>query len=129
MGQRILVSCDQCGCKKEMSVGVGLMSNNPDVIASCLDGKEAEEWKRLYSCQKINYFQAEQKVFYCDHCKELSCRLVVDADLKDGSTVTLGNQCGKCGAKLQEVSLEAHHMVCPVCKIGDLSWKQVGLWD
>ena len=129
MGQRILVSCDRCGCKKEMSVGAGLMSNNPEIIASCLNGEEAKEWRRMRSRQEIDSFRAEQKVFYCERCKDLFCRLTVDAALTDGGKVTFGNQCEKCHGELREVSLEARHMRCPICKEGDLSWKQVGFWD
>ena len=129
MGQRILLSCDNCGCKKEMSVGAGLMSRNPDVIASCLKEREAGEWRQLYDRQRIASFRAQQKVFFCEHCNDLSCQLTVDAVLADGSKATFGDKCKKCDNKLQEVNLEAHHMVCPVCKAGDLSWKQVGFWD
>lgn len=129
MGQRILLSCAACGCKKEMSVGAGLMSRNEDVIASCLPQGEAAEWRRLYEGQKITSFRAEQKVFYCDHCKDIFCRLVVDAELADGSQIVFGNRCAQCGGELREVDLQAHHMICPICGEGDLSWKQVGFWD
>lgn len=129
MGQRILLSCDSCGCKKEMSVGVGLMSRNPDVIASCLDQEEAAEWRQQYNQQRISSFQAEQKVFYCGHCNDLFCRLIVDAVLTDGAKIVFGSKCEKCGNELKEIGLEAHHMVCPICRTGDLSWKQAGLWD
>lgn len=129
MGKRILLSCDKCGCKKEMSVGTGLMTNNPDIIASCLNEEEAKEWTQLYSQNKISFHQAKQKVFYCDHCRGLFCQLTVDATLTDGKEMTFGNKCEKCGNELEEISLETRHMVCPVCKEGDLSWKQAGLWD
>lgn len=112
-----------------MSVGAGLMSRNPEVIASCLYGEEAEEWKRLYEQQKVSSFCSEQKVFYCGHCRDLFCRLIVNAGLTDGSKATFGDRCGKCGEELKEVSLKAHHMTCPICRTGDLSWKQVGFWD
>lgn len=129
MGQRILLSCESCGCKKEMSVGAGLMSNNPDIIASCLNKKESAEWRQLYEQQKTDTFHAQQKVFYCEHCNDLFCQLTVDAVLTDGRKVTFGDRCKKCDTKLQEVNLEAHHMACPICKAGLLSWKQTGLWD
>lgn len=129
MGQRILISCDTCGCKKEMSVGAGLMSNNPEVIASCLPQSEAGEWRKIYDQQKVRFFNAQQKVFYCKVCNDLFCNLTVDAELTDGSKVTFGNYCTQCGGELQEVDMQAHHMVCPICRTGDLSWKQVGLWD
>lgn len=129
MGKRILLSCDRCGCKKEMSVGAGLLSNNPDIIASCLNEKEAGEWRRLYGENKVSSYQAQQKVFYCEHCKDLFCQLTVNAGLTDGTEIIFGNRCEKCGGELEEISLETRHMVCPVCKVGDLSWKQVGFWD
>lgn len=112
-----------------MSVGAGLMSRNPDVIASCLKEGETGKWRRLYNGQKIDSFRAQQKVFYCEHCNDVFCQLTVDAVLMDGKEITFGDQCEKCDNKLQEVNLEAHHMVCPICKVGDLSWKQVGFWD
>ncbi len=129
MGQRILISCDACGCKKEMSVGAGLMSNNSEVIASCLPQAEAEEWKRLCEQQKVRFFNAQQKVFYCDKCHDIFCLLTVEAELTDGSRIILGNHCTQCGEELQEIELQAHHMICPICHTGDLSWKQIGLWD
>lgn len=129
MGQRILAACDVCGTKKEMSVGAGLMTNNPDIIASCLNPEEAAEWKSLYSQQKVDSYRALQKVFFCDHCKDLRCQLTVSATLKDGTEVTFGDKCAKCHGALQEVSLEARHQTCPVCGKGDLSWKQTGFWD
>ncbi len=129
MGKVILLSCERCGCKKEMSVGVGLMSNNPMVIASCLNKEEAETWRELNSQQKIDFFQAEQKVLYCEHCKDLQCQLTVEADLTDGTKVVFGRRCEKCQSELVEISLRTHHMLCPICKEGDLSWKEVGLWD
>lgn len=129
MGQRILLSCKECGCKKEMSVGVGLMSNNPEIIASCLNAEEAKSWRELNSQQKIDFFQAEQKVFYCEHCKDLLCQLTVEAELADGTKIVFGNRCETCHGELVEISLKTHHMPCPICKNGDLGWKQVGLWD
>ena len=53
MGQRIALTCERCSCRETMSVEGGLMSNNPDVIAACLNPKEAEEWKRLYQNNKV----------------------------------------------------------------------------
>lgn len=129
MGQRILLSCDQCGCKKEMSVGAGLMTNNPDIIASCLDAEEAGEWQRLYGGGKIASFRAEQKVYYCEQCQDLMCQLTVNAVLTDGQEKIFGARCEKCRGPLQEMDLELHHRICPVCHRGDLSLKQVGLWD
>lgn len=129
MGQRILLSCDICDCKKEMSVGAGLMSRNADVIASCLPAGEAEEWRKLYDGKKIAAFRAEQKVFYCGNCKDLLSRMTVNAELVDGNKIVLGNRCAQCGGELQELDLQTHHMICPICGRGDLSWKQVGFWD
>lgn len=129
MGQRILLLCDTCGCKKEMSVGAGLLSGRPDIIASCLDPKDAETWRWLYDGKKIGSFRSEQKVYYCEHCKDLVCQLTVNARLTDGTEKILGNRCEKCHNELQEIDMEAHHMICPICGNGDLSWKQVGFWD
>lgn len=129
MGQRILLSCDTCGCKEEMSVGAGLLSNRPDIIASCLTPKEAGEWQQLYDGKKIDSFRSEQKVYYCEHCQELVCQLTVNAILTDGTTRIFGDHCGKCQGQLREMDMQAHHMICPICGRGDLSWKQVGFWD
>ena len=112
-----------------MSVGAGLMSRNSDVIASCLNKEEAAEWRQLCDRQEVSSFQAEQKVFYCGHCNDLFCQLIVNAGLTDGKSVVFGNKCDKCGNELHGIDLEARHMVCPVCKTGDLSWKQTGFWD
>lgn len=128
MGQRILLSCTQCNHKKEMSVGKGLMSNNPDVIASCLNADEAEAWRQLYHSQKISFFQAEQKVFYCEHCNDLFCQLSVDATLADGQVITFGNKCRVCHNGLWEIDTRANP-VCPICHNGVLNRKQIGLWD
>lgn len=128
MGQRILLSCTQCNHKKEMSVGVGLMSNNPDIIASCLNADEAEEWRKLYQSQQISFFQAEQKVFYCEHCNDLFCQLSVDTTLMDGREVTFGDKCQECHSKLQEIDTQAKPM-CPICRSGVLIRQQIGLWD
>lgn len=128
MGQRILLSCTQCNHKKEMSVGVGLMSNNPDIIVSCLNTDEAEEWRQLYHSQKISFFQAEQKVFYCGHCNDLFCQLSVDMALVDGREITLGNKCQVCHKELLEIDTRANPM-CPICHSGVLNRKQIGLWD
>lgn len=128
MGQRILLSCEKCGCKKEMSVGVGLMSNQPDIIASCLNEEEANKWQQLYHNKKVASFRAEQKVYYCENCKDLFGLLSVDAELTDGNKVTFGNKCRTCRKELEPIELQAH-MKCPICKSGDLHWKQTGLWD
>ena len=71
MGQRIALSCKDCGMHKEISVGVGLMSNNPDVIASSLSKEDAEEWKILLGQKKMTSFVAEQKAYYCPHCNDI----------------------------------------------------------
>lgn len=128
MGQRILLSCTQCNHKKEMSVGMGLISNNSDVIASCLNTDEAEEWRQLYQSQKIRFFQAEQKVFYCGHCNDLFCQLSVDMTLEDGREKTFGNKCQVCHNEMQEIDTQASPM-CPICHSGVLNRKQIGLWD
>lgn len=129
MGQRILLSCDRCNCKKEMSVGAGLMTRRPDIIAGCLDPKEAEEWRKLYDANRISSYQSEQKPYYCAHCRELVCQLTVDAALTDGSKVVFGSKCNTCRNDLQEISLETQQTECPVCGNGKLSWQQTGLWD
>lgn len=128
MGQRIVLSCEKCGCQKTMSVGSGLMSNNAEVIASCLNQKEAGDWQRLCQENKISFFRASQRVFYCGHCNDLLCQLSVDIELTDGNKMVLGNMCGVCGKELQEIELQAHP-ICPLCKSGELSYKQIGLWD
>lgn len=129
MGQRVLLSCDACSCKKEMSIGAGLLSNRPDIIASCLEPKEAEEWRKLYDGKSIGSFHAEQKVYYCKHCQDLVCQLTVNALLTDGTIKIFGNRCEKCQTELREMDMQVHHMICPICGKGDLSWKQIGFWD
>lgn len=111
-----------------MSVGAGLMSNRPDIIASCLNEEESKKWQRLYDNKEITSFQAEQKVYYCENCKDLFCLLSVDTELADGNKVTFGNKCQKCHKELKQIDLQPH-MKCPICNSGDLSWKQTGLWD
>ncbi|MBD5488768.1 MAG: hypothetical protein HDR13_08230 [Lachnospiraceae bacterium] len=128
MGQRILLSCTQCNLKKEMSVGVGLMCNNPDVIASCLEADDAKEWQRLFHSNQVSFFQAQQEAFYCDHCNDLFCQLSVDVTLTDGRELTFGNKCQVCHNKLQEIDTQASPM-CPICHSGILIRKNIGLWD
>lgn len=128
MGQRIALSCKDCGLNKEISVGAGLMSNNPDVIASCLDKEDAEQWKTLYGQKKIASFVAEQKPYYCLHCNDVFSLLTVEADLTDGRKVILGNKCRKCHGGLHEIILQKHR-TCPVCKGGKFNWQQTGYWD
>lgn len=128
MGQRIVLSCEKCGFQKTMSVGSGLMSNNVDVITSCLDKEDAVKWQQLNSAKKISFFRARQKVYYCGHCNDLFCQLSVDAELIDGDKVVLGNRCEKCGNEMREINPE-NHIICPICNGGELSRKQIGLWD
>ncbi len=128
MGQRIRLSCTQCNYQKEMSVGTGLMSNNPDVIGSCLNTDEAEEWKQLYHGKKISFFRAEQKVFYCAHCNDLFCRLSVEVTFADGRETTFGNKCQVCKREMREIDTRARPM-CPICHSGILNRKEIGLWD
>lgn len=128
MGQRIVLLCKDCGLHKEISVGSGLMSNNTDVIASCMDKEDAQKWKMLLEQKKITSFAAEQKAYYCAHCAEVSALLSVDVELTDGSKVTLGNKCKKCNRELYEIILQKHRP-CPVCKGANFSWQQIGLWD
>lgn len=129
MGQRIQLSCDKCGCKKAMSVGVGMLSRRPDIIAGCLSQEEADEWRRLYSQNKVQDYHVEQKAYYCSHCKDLVCQLTVGVKLVDGSEAIFGDKCNTCNGELEELDLRTHHMVCPVCQSGDMTWQQVGLWD
>lgn len=129
MGQRILLSCDRCDCKKEMSVGAGLMTRRPDIIASCLNEKDAGEWRKLYDKNMVASYQPEQKAYYCGHCKELVCQFTVEAELMDGSKVVFGNKCNTCHHDLQEIDLEEENILCPVCGSGTLSWQRTGLWD
>ena len=128
MGQRIVLSCEKCGFQKTMSVGSGLMSNNAEVIASCLNKEEAEKWQKLNREKEISFFRARQKVFYCGHCNDLFCQLSVDAELTGGDKIILGNRCEKCNKEMQEIELQ-DYVVCPICKSSELSRKQIGLWD
>lgn len=129
MGQRILLTCDKCNCKKEMPIGAGLSSRMPNAIANCLNEEEAKEWKRLCDQKEIRLYYAENKAYYCDTCKDLVCQLKVEALLVDENRVIYGKRCKKCHSELQEIDLHAGHMTCPICKIGDLSWIQTGVWD
>lgn len=129
MGQRIQLSCDKCGYRKTMSVGVGLLSRRPDIIADCLRQDEADEWHRLYSQNTVRDYRVEQKVYYCSQCNDLVCQLTVDAKLADGSEMVFGDKCNTCNGELEALDLQPHHMVCPVCRSGDMTWQQVGLWD
>lgn len=128
MGQRIALSCKDCGLHKEISVGSGLMSNNPDVIASCLVKEDAEKWKTLFEQKKISSFTAEQKAYYCAHCSDVFSLLTVEAELSDGSKIVLGNKCKNCNRELYEIILQKHRP-CPVCKGGKFGWQQIGFWD
>lgn len=128
MGQRILLSCGKCGYRNEMSVGVGLMSRNPDVIASCLNREERKLWTNLYDAQRISAYRAEQKVFYCESCRELSCLLAVDIETADGEKITLGSRCGKCGGPLRDMDLR-EPVACPQCGSPKLDIRQTGFWD
>lgn len=128
MGQRITLSCKDCGLHKEIAVGSGLMSNNPDVIASCLNKEDAEEWKTLFEQKKIASFKAEQKAYYCAYCSDIFSPLLVEAELTDGSKVVLGNKCKKCNGEMYEIILQKHRP-CPACKGEKFSWQQTGFWD
>lgn len=128
MGQRIALSCKDCGMHKEISVGVGLMSNNPDVIASSLSKEDAEEWKILLGQKKMTSFVAEQKAYYCPHCNDIFSLLSVEAELTDGKKIILGNKCKKCGRELYEMLLQKNRP-CPACKGGKFGWQQIGFWD
>lgn len=128
MGQRILLACGKCGYRNEMSVGIGLMSRDPDVIASCLNQEEQKFWTSLYDMRKISAYRAEQKVFYCESCRELSCLLTVDIETADGEKITLGSRCGKCGRQVREIDLH-EPIVCPNCGNANLDKRQTGFWD
>lgn len=128
MGQRVALSCKDCGLHKEISVGAGLMSNNPEVIESCLNKEDAEKWKMLFEQKKVASFTAEQKAYYCTHCSDVFSLLSVEAELTDGSKVLLGNKCKKCNRELYEIILQKRRP-CPVCKGGKFSWQQTGFWD
>ncbi len=129
MGQRIQLSCDKCGYRKTMSVGAGLLSRRLEIITDCLSQEEADEWRRLYNENKVSDYHVEQKVYYCGKCNDLVCQLTVDAKLEDGSEVTFGDRCNICDGELEVLDLQSHHMICPVCRSGDMTWQQVGLWD
>lgn len=128
MGQRMALLCKDCGLHKEISVGIGLMSNNPDVIESCLNKEDAEKWKTLSEQKKIASFAAEQKAYYCAHCADVFSLLSVEVELVDGSKITLGNKCEKCNRELYEMILQKNRP-CPVCKGDKFSCRQIGLWD
>lgn len=128
MGQRILLSCGKCGYRNEMSVGIGLMTGNQDVIASCLNEEERKLWTGLCNMRKISDYRAQQKVFYCESCRELSCLLAVDIETADGEKMTLGARCGKCGSPVRETDLQ-EPIACPNCGNENLDKRQTGFWD
>lgn len=128
MGQRIALSCKDCGLHKELSLGAGLMSNKPDVIASCLDKEDAAEWKELYDQKKVTSFQAQQKAYYCPYCNDVLSLFCVEAELTDGRKIVLGEKCKKCHGGVQEILMQKRRP-CPVCKGGNFSWQQIGFWD
>lgn len=128
MGQRILLSCGKCGLEKTVSVGGGLMSRNPEVIASCLCREEAEEWKRLYDEQKMIRFRSQQKACYCEQCKELKDVLIAEAELTDGNTIVFGTKCSQCQNDLEILELQ-NDPECPMCHNAKMHQKQIGIWD
>ncbi len=129
MGQIILLSCKKCGFQKELSTGAGLMGNDPEAVASELDIGEAKEWRKLHRDNKISFFDARKKVFYCENCNDIVSRLAVTAVLTDGNEINFGGKCQICGHKLAEMDMEAHHIFCPVCKGGGMCAEEIGLWD
>lgn len=128
MGRVLTLLCRKCGFQRNVQVGIGLMSRNPDIIASCLEKNEADKWKNLYDGHSIQNFSAQQDVFYCDVCRELKSAFHVEAWLKDGSRVLFGRKCRTCSGEMQIMDLQ-EEVICPVCEEAHLDKKVTGLWD
>ena len=129
MGQIIRLSCKKCGFMKELPVGAGLMSIDPEAVASDLDIGEAKEWRKLHRDNKVRFFDARKKALYCEHCKDVLSQTVVTGCLTDGSEINFGGKCRICGRKLQEMNIEAHRISCPICNGKDMHPEEIGLWD
>lgn len=128
MGQRYLLSCPKCGYEKIASLGMGLGSCNPTIIASTLVGEDAATWKKFYDSNSLKQFSFENKLSFCEKCGDIKVASQVKMITNDGEEILLGKCCDECGTELTDLDIDGE-IPCSSCKTEKLAKSMRGLWD
>lgn len=124
MGEIRNYACD-CGYQKNLFTGGGILGCNPDHIGKFFP-KEIKLLQKKRAAGKVQNFFMENKLFFCEKCRELNALPVFTFTENNGSVSRFGGVCASCGTPAREV--EEAHISCPQCG-QSLRYTVQGDWD
>ncbi len=124
MGQTLNLSCN-CGYKKDMQIGSGLLSIREDTIRRLFDPEELDGFDKALEDGDAGFFVHTQKIGYCKACSDLFSVAELSYG-PDAQKKYVLKPCPKCGGQL---TTRDNPGACPKCG-KELNSNKIGLmWD
>ena len=125
MGFRIKYTCDKCGYENSFSLGSGMGSVNPNMIARCLSDNDKNIFLQEISDGSTE-FHSENKLGFCSKCNDLTT--IVSVEIKKGDLKNIiGNKCCECFSEVSPIE-DTSNVTCPNCH-APLNTYDDGIWD
>ena len=122
MGQTYELRCN-CGYKKTVYTGEGLMAINLDMIRSNFTSEDLAGFEKALENGAYSYSYG-QKIALCESCND-----IVNINrlqyIDGGQQYFVVGRCSQCGAIAEPLDEPIN---CPLCK-NELSAQETGLWD
>jgi rubrerythrin len=124
MGEIYRISC-RCGYERELNIGGGLASGNLNMVNRIFSKERLMAFTANYKNNRIKNFVIDNKLSFCDKCKEIMATAVLDVLLTDNQKIEIINDCSVCGNRIQILN---DLPKCPKCG-QKMSKQEIGNWD
>lgn len=124
MGKICEISC-QCGYTKKLYIGEGLAACNINMVNVVFPEETLKSFNNYYRNKEIKSFFTENKLSFCDRCKEIMTVAVLTVELTSGKKIKFINGCTKCGNKVRILD---NLSLCPKCGKKIIK-RDIGHWD
>lgn len=124
MGSGMIVKCRKCDFSKELLLGCGMYQQSFDKILQDMNDKSREVINGLMKEYEMENFQVVREVFYCDKCRDIFDKSVLNIEFFGGVKFEEEIFCNKCSEKLIKITNfhDIEYMNCPSCNEGVLTY-------
>lgn len=124
MGQIYRISC-KCGYEKEAYIGGGISACNISMVNRVFSDEKCKEFNNYYGNKEVKSFFVENKLAYCESCKEVITMASLEVTLINGMKLRIINDCHVCGNKIEILE---ESIMCPKCG-EEMVKTEIGQWD
>ncbi len=131
MGLGMVVSCSNCGFRKNIFTGTGMHSPMMLEVLEELNKSERIRVEALIKDDAIADYEYCRELYKCPKCDALTDKCRLTLTLKDGTKTEAVHKCWKCKKQLEVI--EDHDLIktfkCPKCHKQSLVFDHSILWD